>query len=182
MKIVDPEHVVRFEKFQQGPAKNFVYPDIVFPVFLIVIRVHLEIMKERPDCSVAEAVVVIIDVLFRKKNRKGVELVQGSLPYFISPFRFDRVSGPAHPHIVRRFPNIVIVLFQIGTQTCGKPSNAGNEAQIPLFSLNGKGESVGYDDRAFPADTCLRVHTHYPEYCQVWKISIQSLFEIMYMI
>ena len=63
--VVDPDAVVWFDYLEQGVAEAPVDPHVGLPEILVVYRVVGEIVEQRPDGVVREAVVVVLQVVPR---------------------------------------------------------------------------------------------------------------------
>jgi len=71
---VDPDLVIRFSYFYDGVTKGFVDLLIGLPVSVFVHRIQRKIVKERPNGLITKAMIKILNVLHRKKNRMAILL------------------------------------------------------------------------------------------------------------
>lgn len=74
MIIVNPDDIISLCNFYDLTAEYLIHFHVRIPVLSVVDRVLGKIVEQRPDCSIAETVIIIFHVVLFYKNRVALVL------------------------------------------------------------------------------------------------------------
>ena len=109
MIILYPDEVVIFASLGDHIGAGLIDPLVCLPQTLVVPHILRKIMEKRPDSSIAESEIKIINVRFCQKDRKAVFRLQFSLdfPFLISnffPIQYRAILSRGWVEICKKLP------------------------------------------------------------------------------
>jgi hypothetical protein len=137
-----PRHVLRLHNLRHGLAEDLIDNLVVGVKALVVFGVRREVVKQRPDCLVAEAVIELVHRPFGEKYGMGVEFCEHGGRGRLFCGLLDRDARPADPPVFGLREGRALQGVEVGADARDEAAGALVELHLAVFLDSHDGQSV----------------------------------------